>query len=63
MDERALAGVCFRRTILVYRGCDSRGYDFVQTLGFVWVNFGLIFGLAVVAGPGLYGLGNAVGRT
>ena len=33
-----------------------RGYDFVQTLGFLFANFGLIFGLAVVAGLGLYGL-------
>ena len=33
-----------------------RGYDFVQTLGFLMANFGSIFGLAVVAGLALYGL-------
>ena len=33
-----------------------RGYDFVQTVGFLFGNFGLIFGLAVIAGLALYGL-------
>lgn len=34
----------------------GRDYDFVQTVGFLGINFGLIFGLAVVAGLALYGL-------
>jgi hypothetical protein len=33
-----------------------RGYDFVQTVGFLFGNFSLIFGLAVIAGLALYGL-------
>jgi hypothetical protein len=33
-----------------------RGYDFVQTLGFLAANFGIIFSLAIVAGLALYGL-------
>jgi hypothetical protein len=33
-----------------------RGYDFVQTLGFLAANFGVIFSLAIVAGLALYGL-------
>ena len=33
-----------------------RGYDFVQTVGFLVANFGSIFGLAVVVGLALYGL-------
>lgn len=33
-----------------------RGYDFVQTVGFLFGNSGLIFGLAVAAGLALYGL-------
>lgn len=33
-----------------------RGYDFVQTLGFLTEKFGLIFALAIVAGLALYGL-------
>jgi len=32
------------------------GYDFVQTVGFLVANFGLIFGLAVAVGLALYGL-------
>ena len=33
-----------------------RGCDFVQTLGFLAANFGLLFGLAVGAGGALYGI-------
>jgi len=33
-----------------------RGYDFVQTVRFLFGNSGLIFGLAVAAGLALYGL-------
>jgi hypothetical protein len=33
-----------------------RGYDLVQTLGFLATHFGIIFSLAIVAGLGLYGL-------
>lgn len=33
-----------------------RGYDFPQTVGFLVVNFGFIFGSAVLAGLALYGL-------
>jgi vacuolar-type H+-ATPase subunit I/STV1 len=33
-----------------------RGYDFVQTVGFLFGNFGVIFGMAVVVGLALYGL-------
>jgi hypothetical protein len=39
-----------------------RGYDFVQTLGFLMANFGSIFGLAVVARLGLYGLSKLLER-
>ena len=33
-----------------------RGYGFIQVLGFLAVNVGLIFLVAVVLGSGLYGL-------
>jgi len=33
-----------------------RGCDFVQTIGFLFSNFGLIFGIAVIAGLALYGV-------
>ncbi len=33
-----------------------RGYDFVQTIGFLIANFGSIFGLAIVSGLALCGL-------
>ena len=33
-----------------------RGYDFVQIVGFLTINFGLIFCLALFAGLALYGL-------
>lgn len=33
-----------------------RGYDFVQTVGFLTMKFGIIFSLAILTGPALYGL-------
>lgn len=47
-----LCGVTFPFIVVASR----RGYDFVQTLGFLVANFGYIFALAVVAGLALYGL-------
>jgi hypothetical protein len=47
-----LCGITFSFVVVAFR----RGYDFVQTLGFLVANFGYIFGLAVLAGLALYGL-------
>jgi hypothetical protein len=47
-----LCGITFFVVVVALR----RGYDFVQTLGFLGANFGYIFGLAVLAGLALYGL-------
>ena len=33
-----------------------RGYDFAQSVGFLTINFGMIFCLALLAGLALYGL-------
>lgn len=33
-----------------------RGYDFVQTVGFLTMKFGIIFSLAILTGLALYGL-------
>jgi hypothetical protein len=46
----------FGLTFSFLRVAIRRGYDFVATVGFLFGNFGLIFGLAVIAGLALYGL-------
>jgi len=56
LDERCLARFFFGLTFSFLGVAIRRGYDFVQTVGFLFGSFGLIFGLAVIAGLAVYGL-------